>query len=91
LLACCAAPAVPSHANRPSRGLKNDLVNCPGSGIVIGADDIELDLNRHVIDGDGLLGCDDLYACDFGVDNTAGYGGVTVEDGTIRQGEPLIL
>jgi hypothetical protein len=44
-----------------------------------------------VIDGDGLLGCDDLYACDFGVDNTAGHGGVTVEDGTIRQGEPLIL
>ena len=65
--------------------LKNDLVNCPGNGIVIGADDIELDLNGHTIDGDGVLGCTELYACDFGVDNTAGHHGVTIEDGSIRE------
>jgi parallel beta-helix repeat protein len=64
--------------------LKNDLVDCPGNGIVIGADDIELDLNGHTIDGDGVLGCTEFYACDFGVDNTAGHHGVTVGGGTIR-------
>jgi parallel beta-helix repeat protein len=64
--------------------LDSDLTNCPGNGIVIGADDIELDLNGHTIDGDGVLGCDEFYACDFGVDNTAGHDGVTIENGTIR-------
>ena len=64
--------------------LKNDLVNCPDNGIVIGADDIELDLNGHTIAGDGVLSCDEFYACDFGVDNTAGHHGVTVENGSIR-------
>jgi large repetitive protein len=64
--------------------LDSDLTNCPGNGIVIGADDIELDLKGHTIDGDGVLGCDELYACDFGVDNTAGHHGVTIEHGSIR-------
>jgi hypothetical protein len=64
--------------------LTRNLVDCPGNGIVIGADDIELDLNGHTIDGDGVLGCTDFYACDFGVDNTAGHHGVTIEDGSIR-------
>ena len=64
--------------------LDGDLTNCPGNGIVIGADDVTLDLNGHTIDGDGVLGCDDFYACDYGVDNTAGHHGVTVENGTIR-------
>ena len=65
--------------------LKHDLVDCPGNGIVIGADNIELDLNGHTIDGDGALGCADLYACDYGVDNTAGHHGVTIKDGSIRE------
>ena len=64
--------------------LDSDLTNCPGNGIVIGADNIELDLNGHTIDGDGVLGCDEFYACDFGVDNTAGHDGVTIENGSIR-------
>jgi parallel beta-helix repeat protein len=64
--------------------LERDLTNCPGNGIVIGADNIELDLNGHTIDGDGVLGCPDEYACDFGVDNTAGHHGVTIEGGSIR-------
>jgi parallel beta-helix repeat protein len=81
-----------AHASHVSCGdtitsdtkLDRNLTNCPGNGIVIGADDIELDLNGHTIDGDGVLGCDEFYACDFGVDNTAGHHGVTIEDGTIR-------
>jgi large repetitive protein len=64
--------------------LDSDLTNCPGNGIVIGADDVTLDLNGHTIDGDGVLGCDEFYACDFGVDNTAGHDGVTIENGSIR-------
>jgi parallel beta-helix repeat protein len=64
--------------------LDSDLTNCPGNGIVIGADDITLDLNGHTINGDGVLGCDEFYACDFGVDNTAGHDGVTIENGSIR-------
>jgi parallel beta-helix repeat protein len=64
--------------------LKSDLVDCPGDGIVIGADDITLDLNGHTIEGDGVLSCTEFYACDFGVNNTAGHHGVTIEDGSIR-------
>jgi hypothetical protein len=33
--------------------LESDLVDCPNNGIVIGADNITLDLNDHTIDGDG--------------------------------------
>jgi hypothetical protein len=64
--------------------LDSNLVDCPNNGIVIGADDITLDLNGHTIDGDGVLGCTDFYDCDFGVDNTAGHHGVTIQDGSIR-------
>ncbi|MET0512394.1 MAG: right-handed parallel beta-helix repeat-containing protein [Thermoleophilaceae bacterium] len=52
---------------------------------MIGADNITLDLNGHTVDGDGMLGCDEFYACDFGVDNTAGHHGVTIKDGSIRE------
>jgi parallel beta-helix repeat protein len=33
--------------------LDNDLIDCPGNGIVIGANDITLDLNGHTIAGNG--------------------------------------
>jgi hypothetical protein len=46
--------------------LDRDLVDCPGNGLVIGADNIDLDLNGHTIDGDNVLGCEDFYACDYG-------------------------
>jgi parallel beta-helix repeat protein len=90
---CClglgAGPAFASHVNcgdtvTGDTTLDSDLINCPNNGIVIGADDVTLDLNGHTIDGDGVLGCDEFYACDFGVDNTAGHDGVTIEGGTIR-------
>jgi large repetitive protein len=34
-----------------STTLTNDLVNCPGNGLVVGADNITIDLNGHTIDG----------------------------------------
>jgi hypothetical protein len=55
--------SVSGHASGPQPGcgdtitvntkLVKDLVNCPNNGIVIGADNITLDLNGHLIDGDG--------------------------------------
>jgi Periplasmic copper-binding protein (NosD) len=51
----------PAHASGVQCGdtitqntrLDADLVNCPGDGIVIGADHVTLDLNGHTIDGQG--------------------------------------
>ena len=67
--------------------LDSDLVNCANNGIVIGADDITLDLNGHRIDGDGTEspGCDPkTEPCDFGIANE-GHDGVTVRDGSVRE------
>jgi hypothetical protein len=67
--------------------LHKDLVDCPNNGIVIGADDITLDLNGHMIDGDGTpaAGCDpETQFCDVGVLND-GHGGVTVMHGSVRE------
>lgn len=57
--------------------LTNDLIACPGLGIVIGADDITLDLNGHTVDGDGIG--------DFEGIQSIGHHGVTIENGSIRQ------
>jgi parallel beta-helix repeat protein len=63
--------------------LDGDLVDCPNNGIVIGADNITLDLNGHRIDGDGELkkDCDEI--CDIGVLNDS-HTGVTIEGGSVR-------
>jgi parallel beta-helix repeat protein len=55
--------------------LDSDLTKCTGPGIRIGADDITLDLNGHTITGKGN---------GVGVNNIAGYDGVTIEDGSIH-------
>jgi len=55
--------------------LDSDLTKCTGPGIRIGADNITLDLNGHTISGRGK---------GVGVNNTAGYDGVTIEDGSIH-------
>ena len=34
-----------------STTLTNDLTNCPGTGLIVGADNITVDLNGHTIDG----------------------------------------
>jgi large repetitive protein len=67
--------------------LDSDLINCPNNGIVIGANNLTLDLNGHTIDGDGtpVDPCPEGASCDVGVDNSAGHSGVRVEGGSIRQ------
>jgi parallel beta-helix repeat protein len=69
--------------------LHKDLVNCPNNGIMIGADNITLDLNGHTIDGDGTpaAGCDpNTEFCDFGV-GLENHNEITVKHGSIRQFE----
>lgn len=65
--------------------LDRDLTDCPSNGILIGADDITLDLNGHTISGDGkpVRRCRRDQICDLGVgydDHT----GVTIRDGSVR-------
>jgi parallel beta-helix repeat protein len=64
--------------------LDSDLVDCPNNGIVIGANDISLDLNGHTISGDDqeFGPCPENEACDVGVLND-GHDGVAIKDGTV--------
>jgi parallel beta-helix repeat protein len=74
--------------------LHHDLVDCPDTGLVVGADDIVLDLNGHTIDGDGrpVGNCPADHDCDLGVDNSSGHRGLTVEGGSVRQfGRGILL
>lgn len=66
--------------------LDSDLVDCPNNGIIIGADDITLDLNGHTIDGDGQLvdPCPEGEFCDAGL-FADGHDGVTVMNGSVRE------
>jgi parallel beta-helix repeat protein len=67
--------------------LDSDLVNCPNHGIVIGADGITLDLNGHLVDGDGTpaANCDNQKEpCDFGLFSD-GHDGVTIRNGSVRE------
>jgi parallel beta-helix repeat protein len=67
--------------------LQQDLVNCPNHGIVIAADGVTLDLNGHLVDGDGTPAADcdqQKEPCDFGVFND-GHDGVTVMHGSVRE------
>jgi parallel beta-helix repeat protein len=61
--------------------LDSDLLDCPDNGVVIGADDVTLDLNGHLIDGDGTCPMEGFCA---GVLND-GHDRVTVSDGSVRQ------
>lgn len=71
----------------------NDLTNCPGDGLRIGADAITLDLDGHTIDGDGPVSGEGDG--DVGIANgfspnggdLPSFDGVTVRNGTIRQFE----
>jgi len=64
--------------------LDSDLVTCPNNGIVIGADNITLDLNGHSINGDGKLIEDCAEICDTGVVND-GHRRVTIQGGSVRE------
>ena len=65
--------------------LDRDLTGCPSNGIIIGADDITLDLNGHTISGDGkpVRRCPRRQPCDWGVLNDR-HDGVTVRNGSMR-------
>lgn len=57
--------------------LDRDLIDCPGAGVVIDADDVTLDLAGHTIDGDG-----DTWG--VGVTSTD-HLGLRVQNGTIQE------
>ncbi|MEY2474606.1 MAG: large repetitive protein [Actinomycetota bacterium] len=57
--------------------LANDLHDCHTNGLVIGADNVTLDLNGHTIDGDGRSDTDGVEAF--------GHDGVTVRNGVVQQ------
>jgi parallel beta-helix repeat protein len=65
--------------------LDRDLTGCASNGIVIGADDITLDLNGHTVTGNGrsVRRCPRREICDVGVVNE-GHDGITVRDGSVR-------
>ena len=69
-----------------STKLANDLIDCPSNGIVIGADNVTLDLNGHLIDGDAgeFAECPPDEPCDLGV-FSSGHNGVTIKGGTVRE------
>ena len=65
--------------------LDRDLTGCPSNGLVIGADDITLDLNGHTISGDGKP----VRRCPRGSSATSessndDHAGVTVRNGSVR-------
>jgi parallel beta-helix repeat protein len=91
-LAACvtlALPASSAHADTAGCGqvvtrsvtLGNDLLACPGDGLVIGASGITVDLNGHVVQGAGL---------GAGVRNP-GHHDVTIRGGTIRNFDNGVL
>jgi len=61
-----------------STHVSNDLTNCPGDGLVIGASNIKLDLGGHTIDGVNNPTSD-------GVNNKGGFDNVTIRHGTVQQ------
>jgi parallel beta-helix repeat protein len=85
------SPAIASHLScgdtiTTDATLDSDLVDCPNNGIVIGADDITLDLNGRTVSGDGepFRPCPEEEFCDVGVLND-GHDGVTVRKGSVGQ------
>jgi parallel beta-helix repeat protein len=102
LLAACilSSGATPARASTVSCGatitadttLHRDLTDCAGNGLVIGADNIRLDLNGHTIDGNGADDpCAGDASCDAGVNNGDGHRGVTIAAGAIREFDVGVL
>jgi parallel beta-helix repeat protein len=57
--------------------LNQDLLNCPGNGITIGASNIVLDCQGHTINGTSTGG-------NYGIDNSNGYSNVTIKNCVIK-------
>ena len=67
--------------------LNADLTDCPGNGLVIGANDVTVDLNGHTIDGVPLRsGCDRSEDERSGVANHGGYD----QDGRRGRHDPAV-
>ena len=64
-----------------------DLSNCPGDGLVIGADNVTLDLNGHTIDGDATPGTTDP---DAGI-RLETHQGVTIQNGAVDEFDNGVL
>src|SRR6266511_2666092 len=73
-------PVVCGQVITQSIHVGNDLLNCPADGLIIGADNIKVDLGNHVIDGDGINA-----PTDDGIDNTGGFDNVKLTHGTVQQ------
>jgi parallel beta-helix repeat protein len=73
--------------------LANDLTDCPEHGLVIGADDVTLDLNGHTIDGDGISELCGPFFCEEhnGVDVSGHHDGVTIRGGQVTDFEVGVL
>lgn len=63
--------------------LENDLINCHGSGLGLGANDITLDCAGHTVDGDNVVGGFGIYS--------QNWGGVTIKNCNINEFEVGIL
>ena len=93
VVSCALAFSDRAHASHVGCGdtitadttLDSDLVNCPNNGIVIGANNVTLDLNGHTVDGDGELvdPCPGREHCDVGVVNE-GHHGTTIKGGRVQ-------
>src|SRR3954452_19850350 len=77
--------AAPAQAAGPGCGavvtksttLQRNLTNCPGDGLVIGADNLTLDLGGHTIDGPAVPATAGI--------RLAGHHGVTVQRGALKE------
>jgi parallel beta-helix repeat protein len=90
MLALAATPALAEHVHcgdvvTHDTTLDSDLIDCAGDGVVIGANDITLDLNGHTVRGDET-------GLDEGIDNSAGFDGLSVRGpGIVEHFETGIL
>lgn len=79
-----ATPVVCGATITADTTLHRDLVDCADNGLVIGADNVTLNLNGHTIDGNESLVDPCPESCDVGVDNTAGHAGLIIKGGSIE-------
>jgi CSLREA domain-containing protein len=63
--------------------LTNHLIDCPGDGLVIGANNITVDLDGHIIDGVG-------QGLTAGIRNN-GFDSVTIRNGVVQEFEAGVL
>jgi Periplasmic copper-binding protein (NosD) len=84
-MSCIVIGAPPAHAAGPGCGavvaksttLQRNLTNCPGDGLVIGADNLTLDLGGHTIDGTAAPATAGI--------RLAGHHGVRVQRGSLQE------